>query len=126
MIRRPPRSPLFPYTTLFRSDYIILGQGSMTVQAAAVADWLRENRKVKVGVVNITMFRPFPGDLLGKVLKGKKGVAVLERTDQHLSEDLPLMREVRSSITKCVENARENSYPEYASYETADRKSTRL
>lgn len=101
------------------ADYIILGQGSMTVQAAAVADWLRENRKIKVGVVNITMFRPFPGDLLGKVLKGKKGVAVLERTDQPLSEDLPMMREVRSTITKCVENARENSYPEYASYETA-------
>src|SRR3712207_8220877 len=24
MIRRPPRSPLFPYTTLFRSPYIAL------------------------------------------------------------------------------------------------------
>ena len=101
------------------ADYIILGQGSMTVQAAAVADWLRENRKIKVGVVNITMFRPFPGDLLGQVLKGKKGVAVLERTDQPLSEDLPLMREVRSTVTKCVENARENSYTDYACYETA-------
>lgn len=101
------------------ADYIILGQGSMTVQAAAVADWLRETRKIKVGVVNITMFRPFPGDLLGQVLKGKKGVAVLERTDQPLSEDLPLMREVRSTITKCVENARENSYADYACYESA-------
>ena len=101
------------------ADYIILGQGSMIVQAEAVADWLRENRKIKVGVVNLTMFRPFPGDLLGKVLKGKKGVAVLERTDQPLAEDLPLMREVRAAVTKCVENARENSYPEYATYENA-------
>ena len=101
------------------ADYIILGQGSMTVQAEAVADWLRENRKIKVGVVNLTMFRPFPGDMLGKVLKGKKGVAVLERTDQPMSEDLPLMREVRSTITKCVENARENSYADYACYESA-------
>ncbi len=100
------------------ADYIILGQGSMTVQAAAVADWLRETRKIKVGVVNLTMYRPFPGDLLGKVLKGKKGVAVLERTDQPLSEDLPLMREVRSTVTKCMENARENSYPDYAAYES--------
>src|SRR3712207_7330427 len=25
MIRRPPRSTLFPYTTLFRSTYVILG-----------------------------------------------------------------------------------------------------
>ncbi|MFZ2162331.1 MAG: 2-oxoacid:acceptor oxidoreductase family protein [Sideroxyarcus sp.] len=101
------------------ADYIILGMGSMTVQAEAVADWMRENRKIKVGVVNLTMFRPFPGDVLGKVLKGKKGVAVLERTDQPLSEDLPLMREVRSTITKCVENARENSYADYACYESA-------
>jgi pyruvate-ferredoxin/flavodoxin oxidoreductase len=101
------------------ADYIILGQGSMTVQAAAVADWLRDTRKIKVGVVNITMYRPFPGDLLGHVLKGKKGVAVLERTDQPLSEDLPLMREVRSTISKCAENAREECYADYAKYEHA-------
>ncbi|HET7832976.1 MAG TPA: 2-oxoacid:acceptor oxidoreductase family protein [Gallionella sp.] len=101
------------------ADYVILGQGSMAVQAEAVADWLRENRKLKVGVVNITMFRPFPGDALGHILKGKKGVAVLERTDQPLSEDLPLMREVRATVTKCLENARENSYAGYASYANA-------
>ena len=99
------------------ADYIILGQGSMTVQAAAVADWLRENRNVKVGVVNLTMYRPFPGDLLGKVLKGKKGVAVLERTDQPLSEDLPLMREVRATVSKCLENGKEQNHAGYAAYE---------
>jgi pyruvate-ferredoxin/flavodoxin oxidoreductase len=99
------------------ADYLILGMGSMTVQAAAVADWLRENRKLKVGVVNLTCFRPFPGDLLGQVLKGKKGVAVLERTDQPLSEDLPLMREVRATVSKCLENAGDaNAYPGYAVY----------
>src|SRR5437667_8608819 len=27
MIRRPPRSPLFPYTTLFRSEYKAPSQG---------------------------------------------------------------------------------------------------
>src|SRR5260370_7006566 len=27
MIRRPPRSPLFPYTTLFRSDPALTGLG---------------------------------------------------------------------------------------------------
>src|SRR2546425_9216024 len=26
MIRRPPRSTLFPYTTLFRSDFVLQGQ----------------------------------------------------------------------------------------------------
>jgi pyruvate-ferredoxin/flavodoxin oxidoreductase len=105
------------------AEYVILGMGSMCVQAEAVADYLRETRKLKVGVVNLTCFRPFPGDLLGEILKGKKGVAVLERTDQPLSEDLPLMREVRATVSKCLENGAVendktagNPYPGYASY----------
>ena len=107
------------------ADYLILGMGSMIVQAEAVADYLRETRKLKVGVVNLTMFRPFPGDLLGHVLRGKKGIAVLERTDQPLAEDLPLMREVRATLMKCVENGMSvaggtQAYADYASYGAGD------
>jgi len=105
------------------AEYLILGMGSMIVQAEAVADYLRETRKLKVGVVNVTMYRPFPGDLIGAMLKGKKGVAVLERTDQPLAEDLPLMREVRATMTKCLENGTAGQggqpYPGYASYALA-------
>jgi pyruvate-ferredoxin/flavodoxin oxidoreductase len=96
----------------------------MVVQAEAVADYLRKTRGLKVGVVNVTMYRPFPGDLLGRALKGKKGVAVLERTDQPLAEDLPLMREVRATVSKCLENgladAAQAPYPGYASYAPHD------
>ncbi len=102
------------------AEYLILGQGSVVPNAEAVADYLRETRGLKVGVVNLTMFRPFPGDLLGQVLKGRKGVAVLERTDQPLAEDLPLMREVRATLTKCIENGLvkngDKPYPKYAEY----------
>jgi pyruvate-ferredoxin/flavodoxin oxidoreductase len=126
-IRRADRPPLPARRDLPAedADYLILGMGSMIVQAEAVADYLRETRKLKVGVVNMTMFRPFPGDLLGHVLKGKKGVAVLERTDQPLAEDLPLMREVRATVMKCVENGMSGqgggvAYPDYASYGAGD------
>jgi pyruvate-ferredoxin/flavodoxin oxidoreductase len=102
------------------AEYLIVGMGSMIVQAECVADYLRETRGIKIGVVNITMFRPFPGDLLGEILKGRKGVAVLERTDQPLAEDLPLMREVRSTVSKCLENGvtmgNDKPYPTYASF----------
>lgn len=100
------------------AEYVILGQGSMVVQAQAVADYLREKRKLKVGVVNLTIYRPFPGDLIGKVLKGRKGVAVLERTDQPLAEDLPLIREVRAALSKCIENGVANGEKPYPSYES--------
>ncbi|MGE0080648.1 MAG: 2-oxoacid:acceptor oxidoreductase family protein [Thiohalomonadaceae bacterium] len=106
------------------ADYVIIGQGSVVGTAEAVADYLRETRKLKVGVVNLTMFRPFPGDLLGHVLKGKKGVAVLERTDQPLAEDLPLARETRATVSKCVENGvaggSELPYPDYAAFGAKD------
>jgi len=102
------------------ADYLIVGQGSMIVTAEAVADYLREKRGIKVGVVNMTVFRPFPGDLLATLLQGRKGVAVLERTDQPLAEDLPLMREVRASLNKSIENGRNGKggplYPDYPSY----------
>jgi len=106
------------------ADYAIVGQGSMCIQAQAVADYLRETRKIKVGVVSIVMFRPFPGDLVGALLKGCKGVAVLERTDQPLAEDLPLMRETRATLSKCMENGAyqdgEMPYPTYAKFGAAD------
>jgi pyruvate-ferredoxin/flavodoxin oxidoreductase len=106
------------------ADYLILGQGSVVGLAEAVADHLRDTRGVKVGVVNVTMFRPFPGDLLGALLKGRKGVTVLERTDQPLAEDLPLMREIRAALSKCQENGRGKKevrpYPDYASYGAKD------
>jgi pyruvate-ferredoxin/flavodoxin oxidoreductase len=76
----------------------------MCVQAEAVADYLRETRKLKVGVVNLTCSGPSRAICWARFLKGKKGVAVLERTDQPLSEDLPLMREVRATVSKCLEN----------------------
>src|SRR3712207_7674310 len=34
MIRRPPRSTLFPYTTLFRSDYRHVASGGFSLERA--------------------------------------------------------------------------------------------
>ncbi|MCK5499326.1 MAG: pyruvate ferredoxin oxidoreductase, partial [Gammaproteobacteria bacterium] len=105
------------------ADYLIVSHGSVIVASEAVADYLRETRKLKVGVVNVTFFRPFPGDLLGEILKGRKGIVVLERVDQPLAEDLPLIREIRTCMYKFVENATAKShkeelpYPDYAVYD---------
>lgn len=107
------------------AEYVILGQGSMIVQAEAVADHLRATRRIKVGVVNLTLYRPFPGDLVARMLKGKKGVAVLERTDQPLAEDLPIMRDTRAALAKCLENGTVGKgeplpYPDYPVYRPED------
>jgi len=105
------------------ADYLILGQGSLLPSAEAVADYMRETRGIKVGVVNQLMFRPFPADLISAVLKGKKGVAVLERTDQPLAADLPLIREIRAVLSKSLENGRSKNgsiYPDLVTYKSLD------
>jgi len=100
------------------ADYLILGQGSVIGTSEAVVDYLRETRGLKIGVVNLTMWRPFPSDLIGEILRGRKGVVVLERTDQPLAEDLPMIREVRATISKCLENGMSGSpvYPNHPVY----------
>ena len=88
------------------AEYLIVGQGSLIPSAEAVADWLRETRGLEVGVVDLVMFRPFPADLLARALRGKKGVVVLERLDQPLAVDQPIMRELRAVVAKALENGR--------------------
>src|SRR3712207_8359487 len=48
MIRRPPRSTLFPYTTLFRSNSIGCGlsSDSLIAWSFSVSIWLHNNRKL--------------------------------------------------------------------------------
>jgi len=40
------------------AEYVIVGQGTVVTNAEAVADYLRAERGLKVGVLNLTMFRP--------------------------------------------------------------------
>jgi pyruvate-ferredoxin/flavodoxin oxidoreductase len=88
------------------AEYVIVGQGSLVANAEAVVDHMRETSRIKVGVLNVTMFRPFPSDLITKLLRGKKAACVLERTDQPLAADLPLLREIRAAMAKGMENQR--------------------
>jgi pyruvate-ferredoxin/flavodoxin oxidoreductase len=105
------------------ADYLILGQGSVIPSAEVVVDYIRKTRGIKVGVVDLLMFRPFPADFIGRFLKSKKGVTILERLDQPLAVDPPIAREIRSVLTKCIENGvhkKDKPYPELASYKPSD------
>lgn len=105
------------------ADYLILGQGSVIPSAEVVADYLRKTRNIKIGVIDLVMFRPFPSDLISKLLKGKKGVTILERLDQPLAADLPIAREIGSVFTKCIENGihkKDKPYPALESYKPTD------
>ncbi|RXM21656.1 hypothetical protein EO238_27740, partial [Citrobacter sp. AAK_AS5] len=68
--------PVMPYCCE-DAEYLIVCQGSAVPSAEAVADYLRASRAIRVGVVNMLMWRPFPARAVARLLKGRRGVAVL-------------------------------------------------
>jgi pyruvate-ferredoxin/flavodoxin oxidoreductase len=87
------------------AEYVLVGQGTVVANAEAVADLMRE-KGIRVGVLDLIMFRPFPSDLVTRLLRGRKAVTVLERVDQPLAVDPPLLRELRAALSKGLENGR--------------------
>ncbi len=60
------------------AEIILLTMGSMTGTARAAVDEMREDGE-KVGLAKLTVFRPFPGDLLKEIAGDAKGLAVVDR-----------------------------------------------
>ena len=61
------------------ADIIILTSGSAAGTAKTVVDAKREEG-VKVGLIKLRLFRPFPEERLTQALKGKKAVGVIDRS----------------------------------------------
>src|SRR5687768_17862604 len=51
MIRRPPRSTLFPYTTLFRSDVVVVERGVVALDVASGGGEVLRSRQSEAGAV---------------------------------------------------------------------------
>src|SRR3712207_7276575 len=81
MIRRPPRSTLFPYTTLFRSLGALARAvgGELEGDAGAlVVDVTHDSRQVEAGWVFVAVS--------GEKLDGNRFVRDVERSEEHTSE----------------------------------------
>src|SRR2546425_9342845 len=74
MIRRPPRSTLFPYTTLFRSGAAILLYVGLVFAGSWVASGIVEEKSSRVVEVMLAAVRP------EELLAGKL------RSEEHTSE----------------------------------------
>lgn len=93
-----------PYTKIvpFMMDdadiaVIVLGSTSGTARVAVKA--MRE-KGVKVGMIKIRMFRPFPVEELKKSLKGVKAIMVMDRSDSYGAFGGPVFSEIRSVMQK--------------------------
>lgn len=78
------------------ADYLIIIMSSATGVVKDVVDEMRE-KGIKAGCLRVRFFRPFPKEELMNIIKGKHGVAVLDRSAS-IGGTAPLAAEVKSSL----------------------------
>src|SRR2546429_4080419 len=75
MIRRPPRSTLFPYTTLFRS---LLGEEALAVRGVLLVDGVARDDRVEVGGATVGLRAQHPAEPLGLLLRSEEHTSELQ------------------------------------------------
>lgn len=74
---------------------IVLGSTAGTARVAVRA---MRKKGVKVGLIKMRLFRPFPKDEIRNAVKGMKAVAVMDRSDSFGAFGGPVFSEVRSAL----------------------------
>ena len=63
---------------------------------------MRDEMGLKVGVVHVTSFRPFPGPEIVEALRNVKALAVVERLDVPLGQSNPLTTEIKAAFADAL------------------------
>jgi len=84
------------------AEYAIIAIGSTAETAIGSIDHIRAHAGIKVGVVVITSYRPFPAVEIVEALKNVKAFSVLERLDIPLGPDNPLTTDIEASLAKAA------------------------
>jgi len=81
------------------AEYILVGMGSYMETAQTTVDYLREEKGVQAGCLNIYCFRPFPERQIVDALKNCRAFTVIERMDDPLSTTgNHLTREIKAAF----------------------------
>lgn len=84
------------------ADYAFVGMGCFMETAKATVDWLRRERGLAIGMVNVTSFQPFPAVGLVDALRGVQAIGVLERMDDPLAPSNPLTLRIKGAFVDAL------------------------
>lgn len=79
------------------ADYIMLIMGSAAGTAKQAVDDLR-NKGIKVGVLKLRVFRPFPAEEIAEAVKNCKALAIMDRVESYNGHGGPLASEVLAGL----------------------------
>jgi pyruvate-ferredoxin/flavodoxin oxidoreductase len=92
------------------AEYAIVGSGCMMETGEAAVDYIREHMGVKVGLLHITCFRPFPSIEVVEALRHVKAMSVLERLDIPMMQSNPQLAEIKAAFADAASGT--PGYPE--------------
>jgi pyruvate-ferredoxin/flavodoxin oxidoreductase len=92
------------------AEYAIVGAGSLMETAEAAVDYIRDHTGVKIGLLNIVSFRPFPSNEIVEALRHVKGITVIERLDIPLMQSNPFLSEIKAAFADAMSGT--PGYPE--------------
>ncbi|MBM3811866.1 MAG: pyruvate ferredoxin oxidoreductase [Acidimicrobiia bacterium] len=92
---------LMPYR-LEDAEYAIVGSGCMMETAEEAVDWIREKMGVKVGLLHVTCFRPWPSHRIVEMLRHVRAISVLERLDIPMQQSNPQLCELKASFADAM------------------------
>jgi len=92
------------------ADYAIAGSGCMIETGEAAVDWIRDNMGIKVGLLHVSCWRPFPSIEIVEALRHCKAVSVIERLDIPMMQSNPLLTEIKAAFADSVSGT--PGYPE--------------
>ncbi|MGN7611248.1 2-oxoacid:acceptor oxidoreductase family protein [Magnetococcales bacterium HHB-1] len=84
------------------AEYALIAMGTMAETAYSAVETIRKEMNIRVGVVNVTCYRPFPAKQIVNAIKGCKAVSVIERCDIPTMVDNPLTTDVEASLAKAA------------------------
>jgi pyruvate-ferredoxin/flavodoxin oxidoreductase len=95
---------VMPYR-LEDAEYAIVGSGCMIETAEAAVDYMRERLGIKVGILHLTCFRPFPSVEVVRALRHCQAISVIERLDIPMMQSNPQLCEIKAAFADAMSGA---------------------
>jgi pyruvate-ferredoxin/flavodoxin oxidoreductase len=95
---------VMPYR-LADAEYAIVGSGCMLETAEAAVDYMRDRLGIKVGLLHISCFRPFPSADIVRALRHVKAISVIERLDIPMMQSNPQLCELKAAFADAMAGA---------------------
>ncbi|MBF0455722.1 MAG: 2-oxoacid:acceptor oxidoreductase family protein [Magnetococcales bacterium] len=84
------------------AEYAVIAMGTMAETCISAIDEIRNNLGIKMGVVNVTCYRPFPSVQMVQAIRNCKAVSVIERCDIPTMVDNPLTTDIEAALARAA------------------------